>query len=140
MRTQQPGVVRRDAALISVKMKSVACQRLLLLFGLLLSQYQLICVAAEQRTRIVLHDPSEQFLRSAHQASISPSAATAALCAASGLVPPVAVDLTTAADVEAVLQAQAVLGQAPKALLLLHLAGVSPGGSLHLKHMQHCYK
>lgn len=129
MRTQQPGVVRRDAALISVKMKSVACQRLQLLFGLLLSQYQFTCVAAEQRTRIVLHDPSEQLLRSAHQASISPSAATAALCAASGLVPPVAVDLTTAADVEAVLQAQAVLGQAPKALLLLHLAGVSPESS-----------
>lgn len=101
---------------------------LLLLLGVF-GSLQHTCLASEQQ-RIVLHDPSHSLLRlrsAQHKGhSVSPAAATGALCAATGLVPPVALDRAAAADVEAVVQP--VLGQAqPKAVLLLHLAGMSPG-------------
>lgn len=102
---------------------------LLVLFSVLLSQAYFGCLASQHQQLIILHDPSRHALRSA-AASVSPAAATATLCAASGLVPPFSVDETTAAHVEDVVQAQSVLSQAPKALLLLHLAGVTPGEQL----------
>lgn len=102
------------------------CSLTTLVLGVFLCQTARIGLAAEQQQSVVLHDPSNSVLRSSHQKA-SAEAATATLCAASGLVPPIVVDQSTAADVEAVVQAQSVLGQAPKAVLMLHLAGVSPG-------------
>lgn len=53
--------------------------------------------------------------------------ATGTLCAASGLVPPYAIDQSTAAEVAALVQPQKGLGRAPQAVVLLHLAGISAG-------------
>jgi hypothetical protein len=100
--------------------------RLLLGCCIVLLQCSWSCLAAQQR--IVLHDPSQQALRSdAHPIAATAQAGTGILCTASGLVPPFAVDSSTASEVEAVLQGQSALRPAPKAVLLLHLAGVSPG-------------
>lgn len=68
-----------------------------------------------------------QALKSNAVKAATAQAGTGILCAASGLIPPFAVDHSTAAEVEAVLQRQSVLRPAPKAAVLLHLAGVSPG-------------
>jgi hypothetical protein len=100
----------------------------LLLLGLFLAQlHYSVSAGSRQQQHIVLHDPTRQALRSTAQPRTVPSAAaTGALCAATGLVPPEVLDSTAAADVEAVVQP--VLAQAqPKAVLLLHLAGMNPG-------------
>lgn len=107
----------------------------LLLLGLLCYQlHHSVLAGSQHQQRIVLHDPTRQALRStAQQRTVASAAATGALCAATGLVPPVVLDGTAAADVEAVVQP--VLAQAqPKAVLLLHLAGMSPGMSCLLSH------
>lgn len=110
-------------------MKCPTSQLLLLCALLLLHQcHRNVFVSADEQQLIVLHDPTRQALSSRSQpASVSPAAATATLCAASGLVPPHGVDQATAAHVEGLVPAKSVLGQAPQALLLLHLAGVTPG-------------
>lgn len=117
-------------------MKQLFPPRLLLGCCIVLLQCSWPCLAAQQQ-RVVLHDPSQQALRSnAHRQAATAQAGTGILCAASGLVPPFAVDHSTSAEVEAVLQRESALRPAPKAVLLLHLAGVSPGEATSCSSVQ----
>jgi hypothetical protein len=110
-------------------------QALVLLFSVLAVQNQHLCVAQSVGQHVLLHDPTGHTLRSS-TASVSPATAAAALCSATGLVPPVKVHGYAAATVEGLLQPHSVLGQAPKAVLLLHLSGINPGTRCSCKHLR----
>lgn len=107
----------------------------LLLAGVLACQHlqlSVLAASASAAQAILIHDPSRHSLsRSAtptpQQRAVTPAVATATLCAASGLVPPLVMDQEAAGHVQGLVQAGSALGAGPKALLLLHLAGVNPG-------------
>jgi hypothetical protein len=99
---------------------------LVFLFSVLAVHTQQRCVAESVGQHVLLHDPTGHTLRSS-TASVSPAAAAAALCSAAGLVTPVNLHGDSAATVEGLVQPQSVLGQAPKAVLMLHMSGISPG-------------
>jgi hypothetical protein len=98
-----------------------------LVVGLIATCLQQVC-SAQQGAHVLLHDPTHTQLRSlSPSAAVSSTAATATLCAAAGLVPPLNIDKAAAADAEGVVQS--VLGtKAPRAVLLLHLAGTTGPG------------